>query len=65
MTYNEAMNTIKDYGSIMRLESLFDTVDFMDNNPELLADNQLLALSIFLRQMEIVLGEMEDYYAQY
>ena len=53
ITYNEAMNIIKDYGSIMRLESFFDTVVFMDNNTQLLSDNQLLALSIFLRQLEV------------
>lgn len=56
MTYNDAMNIVSQYGIDNNCDSLMDTISMMEDNREDLSRFQLLC-------MEIVLGELEDYYS--
>ena len=56
-TYNEAMNIVSQYGMENNCDSLIETISMMEDN-----QGDLSRLQLFC--MNIVLGEMEEYYGQ-
>lgn len=54
-TYNDAVSIVSQYGYENNCDSLIQAISMMEDNRDDLSRFQLMC-------MEIVLGEMEDYY---
>lgn len=55
-TYNDAVSIVSQYGLENNCDSLIDTISMMEDNRDSLSGIQLMCL-------EIVIGDMENYYA--